>query len=198
MLNILGMIIFIIILFIIILLLVGIKVSFIYDKKGSEITGCLKILIFKKIKVYSREYPSEDSADEEEEEEEEEEDEDEGIDIKKIIRLAKPCLEDFKIYIKSIFNAISITKIENHLVFGMESYADTGKYIGIIWGILSIINSMQENLNLSAEPSFNGYIFDCAGANEVDVYPLKLIVPTTRLLLKKDAREFIRGVLDER
>ena len=47
--NILGMIILIIILFIIILLLIGIKISFIYTKKESEIKGCLKILIFKKI-----------------------------------------------------------------------------------------------------------------------------------------------------
>ena len=62
MLNILGMIILIIILFIIVLLLIGIRISLIYDKKGSELKGCLKILIFKKIKVYSTTYPSEKGA----------------------------------------------------------------------------------------------------------------------------------------
>ena len=75
--NILGMIILIIILFIIILLLIGIKISFIYTKKESEIKGCLKILIFKKIKVYSHEFPSDD-----EEEKEEEENDSKQRDIK--------------------------------------------------------------------------------------------------------------------
>ena len=195
MLNILGMIILIIILFIIILLLLGIKISLVYDKKGSELKGCLKILIFKKIKVYSRKFPSEEVDDEEEEEEE---DESKQRDIKKLFKLAKPCFKDFKIYLKSILNTIKIKKLENHLIFGMTSYADTGKYIGIIWGILTVINSMHDKLQLSAQPSFNGYVLDGAGVNEVEVYPLRLIVPTIKLLLKKHVRTFIRGVLDER
>ena len=193
MLNILGMIILIIILFIIILLLIGIKISLIYSKKGSELKGCLKILIFKKIKVYSRKFPSKDS----DSETEEENDEHKERNIKKLFELAKPCFEDFKAYLKSV-KTISIEKIENHLVFGMTSYADTGKYIGIIWGILSAVNPMHEKLHLSAEPSFNGYVLDCEGVNELEVYPLKLIVPTVRLLSKKHVRLFIRGVLDER
>ena len=60
MLNILLMIILIIIIFIIILLYIGVKIAFIYDKKGSKLKGCLKILILKKIKVYSLEFPSKD------------------------------------------------------------------------------------------------------------------------------------------
>ena len=197
MLNILGMIILIIILFIIILLLVGIRISLVYDKKGSELKGCLKKLIFKKIKVYSRKFPSKDGDDEEEEDEEEEEDH-EKRDIKKLLKLAKPCFEDFKIYLKSALNVISIKKLENHLIFGMTSYADTGKYIGIIWGVLSVINPMHEKLRLSAEPSFTGSVLDGEGVNDIEIYPLKLIVPTIRLLLKKNVRLFIRGVLDER
>lgn len=194
MLNILGMIILIIILFIIILLLVGIKISLVYDKKGSKLKGCLKILIFKKIKVYSHKFPSKDNDDNEEEEK----DDYKQRDIKKLIRLAKPCFEDFKIYLKSALNVVSIKKFENHLVFGMTSYADTGKYIGIIWSVLSTINPMHEKLCLSAEPSFNGYALDCTGVNEVEIYPLKLLVPTIKLVSKKHVRLFIRGVLDER
>ena len=194
MLNILGMIILIIILFIIILLLVGIRISLIYNKKGSELKGCLKILIFKKIKVYSRKFPSKDSDDEKEEEEEDHK----KRDIKKLLQLAKPCFEDFKIYLKSALNVISIKKLENHLIFGMTSYADTGKYIGIIWAVLSIINPMHEKLHLSAEPSFEGSVLDGEGVNDIEIYPLKLLVPTIRLLLKKHVRLFIRGVLDER
>ena len=70
MLSILGMIILIIILFIIILLLLGIKISLNYEKKGSEIKGCLKILIFKKIKIISRQFPSQDEYHDDEDEEE--------------------------------------------------------------------------------------------------------------------------------
>ena len=114
MLNILGMIILIIILFIIILLLIGIRISLIYDKKGSELKGCLKILIFKKIKVYSHKFPSKDNDDNEEEEK----DDYKQRDIKKLIRLAKPCFEDFKIYLKSALNVVSIKKFENAIAAG--------------------------------------------------------------------------------
>ncbi len=195
MLNILGMIILIIILFIFILLLVGIKISLNYVKTGSQLKGCLKILIFKKIKIYTINYPSEDKDEDDDEEEDEER---KQRDIKKIIDLAKPCFEDLKLFLKSILDTFSIKKIENHLIFGMTSYADTGKYIGIIWGALSVINPMHEKLKLSAEPSFTGFVFDGYGNNELDIYPLKLIVPTIRLVSKKDVRKLIRGVWDER
>ena len=187
------MIILIIILFIIFLLLIGIKISFEYTKKGSEIKGCLKILIFKKIKIYTRHFPSEDDDKEDDEDEEKKE-----RDIKKLFNLAKPCFDDFKIYLKSVLNIIKVKEIRNHLIFGMNSYADTGKYIGIIWAILATINPMHEKLKLSAEPSFEGSVIDGYGINEVEIYPLRLIVPTIRLILKKDVRIFIRGVLDER
>ncbi|WP_296812756.1 DUF2953 domain-containing protein [uncultured Methanobrevibacter sp.] len=188
------MIILIIILFIIILLLIGIKISFVYTKKESEIKGCLKILIFKKIKVYSHEFPSDD----EEEEKEEEENDSKQRDIKKLFKLAKPCLKDFKVFLKSALNIIKVKKIENHLIFGLDSFADTGKYIGIIWSILAVVNTMHEKLRISAEPSFNGSQLDACGVNEVEIYPLRLIVPTIKLISKKDVRKFIRGVWDER
>ena len=193
MLNILGMIILIIILFIIILLIIGIKIRFEYNKKGSEVKGCLKILIFKKIKVYTYNIPSSDD-----DEDDEKEDEEKDRNIKELFELAKPCFNDFKIYLKSVFKIINVKKIENHLIFGMDSFADTGKYIGIIWGIFSIINPMHKSLRLSAEPSFSGSRLDGRGTNEVEIYPLKLLVPTIRLISKKDVRTFIRGVWDER
>ena len=195
MLNILGMIILIIILFIFILLLIGIRISLIYDKKGRELKGCFKILIFKKIKVFSREYPSKDPKDKDEDEEDEEK---KQRDIKKLFDLAKPCFEDFKIFLKSSLNIINVSRLDNHLIFGMDSYADTGKYIGIIWTIFATLNPIHENLHLSAEPSFEGSVLDGYGDNDIEIYPLKLIVPSARLLLKKDVRTFIRGVLDER
>ena len=194
MLNILLMIILIIILFLIILLLCGIKISFEYTKKGSKIKGCLKILIFKKIKIYARRFPSNDNDNDEDDKDEEKK----QRDIKKLFKLARPCFSDFKTYLKSVLNTIKVKELQNHLIFGMASYADTGKYIGIIWAILAIINPMHEKLKLSAEPTFEGSVLDGYGTNEVEIYPLRLIVPTIRLISKKDVRIFIRGVWDER
>ncbi len=188
MLNILLMIISIIIIFIIILLYIGVKIAFIYDKKGSELKGCLKIFILKKIKVYSLEYPSNES------EEETEEDEKEDRDNKKILELAKPCLGDFKEFIKSFTKCIHVTKLENHLIFGLDSYADTAKYIGYIWSILIIINNSHKNAKLTAEPSFNGSVLDAKGVNELDINLLKVIPPAIKLISKKEVREFIKGV----
>lgn len=185
------MIILIIILFIIILLYIGVKIAFIYEKKGSAFKGCLKILILKKIKVYSLEYPSKES--EENEEEEEEEDETDH-NIKEIFELAKPCFEDLKEFIKSLVKCIHITKLENHLIFGLDSYADTAKYIGYIWSIFIIFNTTHKNARLSAQPSFGGSVLDAKGANEVDINLLKIIPPAIKLISKKQFRELIKGV----
>jgi hypothetical protein len=192
MLNILGMIILIIILFIILLLLFGIRISLEYIKNGGEIKGCIKILVFKKIRIYTSHFPSDD------EEEEEEEEEHESYDVKKIFNLAKPCLEDLLNYFRTVIGTLKISRIENHIIFGMESFADTGKYIGIIWAILAMINSLDRNLKISAEPSFTGARLDGRGVNELEIYPLKFLPATLRLLSKKEVRLLIRGVLDER
>ncbi len=192
MLNILLMIILIIILFIIILLYIGVKITLIYDKKGSELKGCLKILILKKIKIYSIDFPSQDKDDEKDKKDESDEKKDR--DMKKIFELAKPCLEDFKTFLKSFVNCIKIKKLYNHLIFGLDSYADTAQYIGYIWGLLLIVNDAHENARLSAEPSFNGSVLDAEGINELDINILKLIPPAIRLISKKEVRELIRGV----
>lgn len=195
MLNILLMIILIIILFIIILLYIGVKISLIYDKTGSKLEGCLKILILKKIKVYSLEYPSPDEEEvEEEDADEDEEDESEGRNLKELYELAKPCFEDFKIFLKSFNKCIKVHKLDNHLIFGLDSYADTGKYIGQIWGLLAVVNKVHKNARLSAEPSFNGSVLDVRGVNEIEINILKVIPPALRLVMQKEVRELIRGV----
>ena len=191
MLNILAMIILIIIIFIIILLYIGVKITLIYDKTGSKLKGCLKILILKKIKVYSLEFPSKDKKDEDEEDEE---DESEGKSVKEIFKLAEPCFEDFKIFLKSFNRCIKVKKLDNHLIFGLDSYVDTAKYIGYIWSLLLIINNSHKNARLSAEPSFNGSIFDMKGNNELDINLIKLIPPVIKLISKNEVRDLIRGV----
>lgn len=194
MLNILAMIILIIIIFIIFLLYIGVKIALIYDKTGSELKGCLKILILKKIKVYSLEFPSKDDEKDSTDEEDDGEDESEGKNIKEIFELTKPCFEDFKIFLESFNKCIKVKRLENHLVFGLDSYVDTAKYIGYIWSLLLIVNNSHENARLSAEPSFNGSVFDMNGVNELDINLLKIIPPAIKLISKDEVRELIRGV----
>ena len=200
MLNILLMIISIIILFIIILLYFGVKISLIYDKKGPELEGCLQISILRKIKVFSKDFLSsqpnktEDKKDEEEKEEEESE-EDKKDDKKELFKLAKPCFSHFVEFLKSAMKCIRVEKLENHLIFGMDSYVDTAKYIGYIWSLMIIVNSSHKNAKLSAQPSFNGSILDGNGDNELEINILKLIPPVIRLVLKKEVRTLIKGAI---
>ena len=193
MLNILLMIILIIILTIITLLLLGIRISFEFKKAGSEFEGCLKILIFKKIKIYSKQYPSQSKDKSKTEDKKEDEN---SRDIKKILELAKPCINDILGFLKKAIKSIKVSKIENHLIFGLDSYADTGEYIGIIWSVFAIIDSFDKNIKLTAEPYFNGgSVIDGCGINEVEIYPIKLIVPGLRLILKKEIRLLVKEVL---
>lgn len=201
MLNILLMIISIIILFIIILLYFGVKISLIYDKKGPELEGCLQISILRKIKVFSKDFLSsqpakkEDKKDEEEPKEEEESGEDKKDDKKELFKLAKPCFGHFKTFLISAMKCIRVEKLENHLIFGMDSYVDTAKYIGYIWSLMIIVNSSHKNAKLSAQPSFNGSILDGNGDNELEINILKLIPPVIRLVLKKEVRTLIKGAI---
>lgn len=194
------MIISIIILFIIILLYFGVKISLIYDKKGPELEGCLQISILRKIKVFSKDFLSsqpnktEDKKDEEEKEEEESE-EDKKDDKKELFKLAKPCFGHFKTFLISAMKCIRVEKLENHLIFGMDSYVDTAKYIGYIWSLMIIVNSSHKNAKLSAQPSFNGSILDGNGDNELEINILKLIPPVIRLVLKKEVRTLIKGAI---
>ena len=200
MLNILLMIISIIILFMIILLYFGVKISLIYDKKGPELEGCLQISILRKIKVFSKDFLSsqpnktEDKKDEEEKEEEES-GEDKKDDKKELFKLAKPCFSHFVEFLKSAMKCIRVEKLENHLIFGMDSYVETAKYIGYIWSLMIIVNSSHKNAKLSAQPSFNGSILDGNGDNELEINILKLIPPVIRLVLKKEVRTLIKGAI---
>lgn len=190
MLNILLMIILIIILFIIILLYLGVRIALIYEKEGSKLEGCLKILILRKIKVYSVEFPKKD----EEVEEESDDEEDKKRDIKRIFELSKPCYGYIKEFLHSFVKCIHIKKLENHLIFGLDSYADTAKYIGYIWSLIIIVNGSHKNARLTAQPSFNGGILDIKGDNQVEINLLKLIFPAIKLISKKEVRTLIKGV----
>ena len=181
----------IILIIILITLLLGIKISLTYAKSDENFKGHLKILILKRINIYTLEFPSNDNDDEKKDNENEK-------DYKKISNLIKPCIKDLINYLKRILKTMKITKIQNHIIFGLDDFADTGKYIGIIWAILSIINQFDENMKLSAEPSFSGFKLNGHGENNVEIYPLKLIIPTIQLILKKNIRKMIKGIINER
>lgn len=184
MLNILWIIILIIILFFIILLYIGLRLKLIYNKTGSKIEGCLEILILNKIRVYTLTFPQNNDKNEEKK------------DLKKLYKLSKACFNDFKTFLKDFVNCTNIHILKNHLVFGLDSYADTGKYIGYIWAFQALVISTVPNSILTAEPSFKGEIFDINGEFDIDINILKLIPPIIRLLSKKEVRALIRGVID--
>lgn len=192
MLNILLMIILLIIILIFIILLIGVRITLKWVKIDSEYDGCVQILILKKLKVYTFDLKSDDD----EEEDEDEEDEDEKIDIKKIYKLAKPCFNDFKVFIKQVFNAISINRLENDLVIGFSSFAKTGEYIGYIWAALAVANEIIPNSRLRAQPSFAGEVLNFKGSANIDISIVKLIWPVINLLLKKEVRTLIKGVIN--
>lgn len=185
MLNILWMIIPIIILIIIFLLYSGIRIRLNYTKKNSELEGCLKVLILKKIPVYTITYPLQENREKQSKE----------FDFKKILELAKPCFNDLKKYVQIFIKNTHIEKLENHLIFGLDDYADTGKYIGIIWAVMSVINSSHEKIMLSAQPSFSGSTLDGYGENDININIIKLIIPTYNLICKKEVHELIKGVI---
>lgn len=187
MLNILLMIILLIIIFIFIILLFGIRLTARWVKVDSDCDGCLEILILKKLKVYTFDFKSDDDDEDSDEEKE-------HMDPKKLYELAKPCFEYIKRFIEDFFNAVSINKLENHLIIGFSSFANTGMYIGYIWAISSIVNSSIPNAHLKAEPSFSGTVLNVKGSMNIDISILKLIIPAIRLLSKKEIRTLISGV----
>ena len=186
------MIILLIIILIFIIILIGVRITLKWVKIDSEYDGCVQILILKKLKVYTFDLKSDDD----EEEDEDEEDEDENIAIKKIYKLAKPCFNDFKVFIKQVFNAISINRLENDLVIGFSSFAKTGEYIGYIWAALAVANEIIPNSRLRAQPSFAGEVLNFKGSANIDISIVKLIWPVINLLLKKEVRTLIKGVIN--
>ena len=178
MLNILAMIILIIILFIIIFLYIGIKISINYKKTGPKFEGFVNILILKRIKIYSITLL---------------EDKSEDKDFKKIYKLSKPFLKDFKIYLNKFLKCVKVESLENHVILGLTSYSD----IGYIWIVSLLISNTFPNAKLSAEPCFTEEIIDFKGKGNIKINLLKLIKPTLELLSKKEIRKFIRDVKNE-
>ncbi len=190
MLNILLMIILLIIILIFIILLVGIRLKVKWVKIDKDYDGCLEIILFRKLKVYTYNFKSKDDDNDESDEDENE------MDLKKLYELVKPCFDDLKKFLHELLDAVDISRIENDLVIGFSNFAKTGEYIGYIWAILAIINSSIPNSHLRAHPSFAGEVLNLKGFMNIDIYVLKLIVPLLRMISKEEIRELIKGVLN--
>jgi hypothetical protein len=160
-------------------------------KIDSDYDGCVEILIFKKLKVYSFSLKPDDDEDEEEEEEDHPK-----RDIKKIYELAKPCFKYFKGFLHEFLSSISVNKFENHLIIGFSNFAKTGEYIGYIWAISSVLSKLIPNSYLKSEPSFAGEVLNLKGSANIDISLLKLIIPLIKLISKKEIRRLIRGVIN--
>ena len=190
MLNIL-LVIILLIAILIFIILIDIRLKVRWIKVNENYDGCVEILIFRKLKIYTFDFDSDDDDDEDSDEE------DEHIDPKELYELAKPCFKDLKKFLHEVLDAVNINRLENYLVIGFSNFAKTGEYIGYIWAILALINSSIPNSHLRAAPSFNGEILNLRGLMNIDINVLKLIVPLIRLISKKEIRDLIRGVRNE-
>ena len=173
-----------------IILLFGIRLTGRWRKVDSEYDGCVEVLIFKKLKVYTFDLTSDDDEDDEESDEE-----DEGRDLKKLFELAKPCFKYLKIFFHEFLDAVNINRLENDLIIGFSSFAKTGEYLGYIWAIFSVLMGMIPNSRLGVEPSFAGETLNIKGYINIDISIFKLIIPVLKLISKKEIRTLIRGVL---
>lgn len=194
MLSILLMIFLLIIILIFIILLIGIRLKVKWVKIDKDYDGCVEVLLFRKVKVYTFNLKSDD---EEDEEDESDDDDDENkIDFKELYKLAKPCFDDLKKFLHEFLDAVHINRLENDLIIGFSNFAKTGEYIGYIWAILAVINSSIPNSYLRAHPSFNGEVINIKGFLNIDIIPLKLIIPLIKLISKKEIRTLIKGVIN--
>ena len=192
MLNILLMIILLIIIIIFIILLFGIRLTGRWLKVDSKYDGCIEVLIFKKLKVYTFDLTSDDDDDDDEESDEE----DGGRDLKELFELVKPCFNDLKTFFHEFLDAVNINRLENDVIIGFSSFAKTGEYIGYIWVIFAVLMGMIPNSRLGVEPSFAGQTLNIKGYINIDISILKLIMPLLKLVSKKQIRTLIRGVLN--
>lgn len=172
-------------LIIFIFLYIGIDLIGDFQKKESELTFNLKILIFSKIKVYSINYPNEKK-----DEDSKKEDKKRNINF----NLIKPCIKPILSFLNCMIKSMSVRKLESHLDFGLPSYVSTAKYTGYMWALLVFPNTALNNTNLTVTPCFDKTIIDFKGSINVRIKLLKIIIPILKLIKNKDIRKLIKEV----
>ena len=118
-----------------------------------------------------------------------EDDEKESKNLMKPLKNALPYISDF---LKKTVKSLKVLKLENHLKFGLASYADTAQYIGYIWAVNGFIKTLYPVSKVSAEPVFGDPVIDFKGCLDVDINLLKLLLPVVSLISKKEIRILIK------
>ncbi len=165
----------------------GIRISLNFNKTGSKVSGIVKIQILKKIAIYN-------SAKEKESSDDKKEEDDEDKESKNLLKPLKNALPHLLGFLKKTTKAIKVHKLEGHLDFGLASFADTGQYIGYIWGVINFIKVLYPNSKLSAQPVFGDPVTDLNLKLDIDINLLKLIIPAIMLISKKEVRELIKSL----
>ena len=118
-----------------------------------------------------------------------EDDEKESKNLMKPLKNALPYISDF---LKKTVKSLKVSKLENHLKFGLASYADTAQYIGYIWAVNGFIKTLYPVSKVSAEPVLGDPVIDFKGCLDVDINLLKLLLPVVSLISKKEIRILIK------
>lgn len=175
----------VIILIIIIILHIGVRIIANWQKVGSKLEFSIIIQFLSRFTIYSLQYPSIDSNNENKKKYD-----DESIrDILGYVKNSWCLIMDF---FKKFLSSLKVDKLENHLNFGLDSYVSTAEYVGYLWSIFVIPNSLFENAILSVEPNFNEAIIDFKGECNIKINLLKIIIPTITLLQDKNIRNIIK------
>ena len=175
----------IILLIIFIILYLGVRIIAEWQKSESDFEFNLRILILSKVNVYSMEYPSK-------EEKKDSKQEGKNSDMKPVLKTLPPAIKPVVQYLKKILKSLQFMKLENHVNLGLDSYVSTAKYVGYLWSIFIIPNSLFENASLTAEPNFDESVIDFKGECDIKINLLKIVLPTIVLIKNKDVRKLIK------
>lgn len=197
--NLIGnilLIILILLILLIILLYLGIRISLKYEKTDSKLIGSVNISILNYITIFKKEIPT--KKDKIDSKKKETDSKNNKTDYKTLLKESKKILKPTIKFIKNILKCIKIYKIENHFELGLDSYVDTAKYIGYIWGINSILNTLLKPCNLTAIPIFEKPTINAKGTIDIKINVIKIIPKLIQFILIKDVRNFIKIILKER
>ena len=152
----------------------------------------------------SKEEEGEEGDSEEKESESEEDLDEDKKGLKEKYEEIKPILKELIrsrgeliSFLNDILKAINIKKLEGNLIIGLSDNTTTVKIASWIWSIGAIVNSSKPTL-LTVEPRFNEVITDFEGKLELKINILLLIIYSLVLLTKKNIRELIKEIYNQK
>lgn len=190
----------------------GLRILLIVEKEKGIVkyefkATMLKITIFKRMGTEGIFDSTEDSTNSEDEEEEtsgeDSKPEDEtGLrekyeNIKPLLYELKKSKEELKIFLNSILKTIDLKRLEGNLILGLSDNTSTIKIASWIWSIGAIVNSEKSRL-LTVEPKFTERVVDFEGKVELKINLLLLLIYSLILLTKKNIRELIRELYNQK